>query len=43
MSKREYGTNIILNMWKNQTNIDLEIMKKLIYRKIELNLEKNSI
>ena len=28
MSKKEYGTNIILNMWKNQTNIDFEIIKK---------------
>lgn len=30
-------------MWKNQTNMDFEIIKNLIYRKIELNLEKNSI
>lgn len=34
MSKKEYGTNIILNMWKNQTNIDFEIIKKT-------NLQKN--
>ena len=34
MSKKEYVTNIILNMWKNQTNIDFEIIKKT-------NLQKN--